>query len=79
MAPRADDEAFAGPLHGSAIAPPAGQDNVEPHLAPAAKPLNALSVKLGNQVMQKLNAEVDVDKKSVDAVAKAFLTSAGLI
>jgi osmoprotectant transport system substrate-binding protein len=44
-----------------------------------AKPLNALSAKLSNKVMQKLNAEVDVDKKSVDAVAKAFLTKVGLI
>lgn len=44
-----------------------------------AKPLNALSAKLTNEVMQKLNAEVDVDKKSVSDVSKQFLTESGLI
>ena len=34
-----------------------------------AAPLNALSAKLTDAVMQKLNAEVDVDKKSVAAVS----------
>lgn len=41
-------------------------------------PLNALSAKLTDAVMQKLNAEVDVDKKTVAAVSTAFLKQAGL-
>jgi osmoprotectant transport system substrate-binding protein len=43
------------------------------------KALNDLSAKLSNEVMQTLNAEVDVDKKSVKDVAKKFLTDNGLI
>jgi osmoprotectant transport system substrate-binding protein len=42
-------------------------------------PLNALSAKLTDAVMQKLNAEVDVDKKSAEAVSTAFLKQSGLI
>ena len=41
--------------------------------------LNALSAKLDDQVMAKLNASVDVDKKGVDQVAAEFLKSQGLI
>lgn len=41
--------------------------------------LNALSAKLDDQVMAKLNASVDVDKKGVDQVAADFLKSQGLI
>ncbi len=44
-----------------------------------AAPLNALSAKLTDAVMQKLNAEVDVDKKSIEEVSKQFLTDEGLI
>ena len=44
-----------------------------------AEPLNALSAKLNDKALQKLNAEVDVEKKPVEAVATAFLKSAGLI
>ena len=44
-----------------------------------AEPLNALSVKLDDQVMAKLNASVDVDKKTVEEVATDFLKSSGLI
>ncbi len=44
-----------------------------------AEPLNALSAKLNDKVLQRLNAEVDVEKKPVEAVATAFLKSAGLI
>jgi osmoprotectant transport system substrate-binding protein len=43
------------------------------------KPLNALSAKLTDEAMQKLNAEVDVDKKTVQAVATEFLTASGLL
>ena len=41
--------------------------------------LNALSAKLDDQTMARLNAEVDVSKKSVDDVAAEFLKSSGLI
>lgn len=43
------------------------------------KPLNALSAKLSNEVMQSLNAQVDVDKKSIEDVATQFLTDNDLI
>jgi osmoprotectant transport system substrate-binding protein len=43
------------------------------------KPLNDVSAKLTDEVMQTLNAEVDVDKKSVKEVAKQFLTENDLI
>lgn len=41
--------------------------------------LNALSAKLDDKVMARLNASVDVDKKSVEAVAESFLKQAGLL
>ena len=43
-----------------------------------AEPLNALSTKLTDAVMQRLNAEVDVDKKSVADVAAGFLKETDL-
>src|SRR5450631_252220 len=47
-----------------------------PKLADA---LNALSAKLNDDNMSKLNASVDVDKKSVEDVAHGFLKEQGLI
>ena len=44
-----------------------------------AEPLNALSAKLNDETMAKLNASVDVDKKTVEDVAHDFLKSSGLI
>ena len=44
-----------------------------------AEPLNALSAKLNDAVMGRLNAAVDVDKKSVEDVARAFLREQGLL
>ncbi|HLI14313.1 MAG TPA: glycine betaine ABC transporter substrate-binding protein [Alphaproteobacteria bacterium] len=44
-----------------------------------AKLLNALSAKLDDHTMAKLNASVDVDKKSVENVAQDFLKSQKLI
>ncbi|HEY9213079.1 MAG TPA: glycine betaine ABC transporter substrate-binding protein [Ancylobacter sp.] len=41
--------------------------------------LNALSAKLDDAVMAKLNASVDVDKKTVEQVASDFLKQQGLI
>jgi osmoprotectant transport system substrate-binding protein len=44
-----------------------------------AEQLNALSAKINNKVLRRLNAEVDVEKKPVEAVAGAFLKSSGLL
>ncbi len=44
-----------------------------------AEPLNALSAELTDEVMQRLNAEVDVDKKTVEHVATDFLQSVDMI
>jgi osmoprotectant transport system substrate-binding protein len=44
-----------------------------------ADPLNALAAKLNDETMAKLNASVDVDKKTVEDVASGFLKSNGLI
>jgi osmoprotectant transport system substrate-binding protein len=44
-----------------------------------ADPLNALAAKLNDETMAKLNASVDVDKKTVEEVAEGFLKSNGLI
>ena len=41
--------------------------------------LNSLSAKLDDATMSKLNATVDVDKKSIEEVATSFLKSQGLI
>jgi osmoprotectant transport system substrate-binding protein len=44
-----------------------------------ADPLNALAAKLNDETMARLNASVDVDKKTVEEVASGFLKSSGLI
>ena len=44
-----------------------------------ADALNALSAKLNDETMAKLNASVDVDKKTVEDVAHDFLKSNGLV
>ena len=44
-----------------------------------AEPLNALGGKLNNENMARLNASVDVDKKTVEDVAHGFLKEQGLI
>lgn len=41
--------------------------------------LNGLSAKLDDTIMAKLNASVDVDKRSVEEVATGFLTSEGFL
>ncbi len=41
--------------------------------------LNALSAKLDDTTMARLNASVDVDKKAVDDVAQTFLKQQGMI
>jgi osmoprotectant transport system substrate-binding protein len=44
-----------------------------------ADTLNAISAKLNDETMAKLNASVDVDKKTPEEVAEGFLKSNGLI
>ena len=44
-----------------------------------AEILNALSAKLDDATMAKLNASVDVDKKTVEEVAASFLKAQGVI
>jgi osmoprotectant transport system substrate-binding protein len=44
-----------------------------------AEHLNALSAKLDDATMAKLNASVDVEKKSIENVAESFLKEQGLI
>jgi osmoprotectant transport system substrate-binding protein len=44
-----------------------------------ADTLNAISAKLNDETMAKLNASVDVDKKTPEDVAEGFLKSNGLI
>jgi osmoprotectant transport system substrate-binding protein len=44
-----------------------------------AEILNALSAKLDDATMARLNASVDVDKKSIESVARDFLTEQHLI
>lgn len=43
-----------------------------------AEPLNALSAALSDEVMQRLNAAVDVDKRTIEDVASEFLSDNGL-
>ena len=47
--------------------------------AKLAEYLNALSAKLDDATMARLNASVDVDKKTVEDVAKTFLKEQGLV
>jgi osmoprotectant transport system substrate-binding protein len=41
--------------------------------------LNALSAKITTEELTKLNAQVDVDKKDPESVARDWLTQQGLI
>lgn len=51
-------------------------DEKDPEIS---KILNKVSAKLDNTSVQKLNAEVDIDKKEYADVAKAFLVEQGLV
>ena len=70
-----DDKNYAAPYN---MAPVVRKEVLDknPKIADA---LNALSAKLNNDTMAKLNASVDVDKKTVEEVASGFLKSNGLI
>jgi osmoprotectant transport system substrate-binding protein len=59
---------------------PVVSDKVLAAQGPAfAETLNAVSAKLTNEAMQKMNAAVDLDKAKPAAVAKAFLQANGLL
>jgi osmoprotectant transport system substrate-binding protein len=70
-----DDKNYAAPYN---LTPVVRKEILDknPKLADA---LNALSAKLNDDNMSKLNASVDVDKKTVEDVAEGFLKANGLI
>jgi osmoprotectant transport system substrate-binding protein len=70
-----DDKNYAAPYNLTPVVRKEVLDR-NPKLAEA---LNALSAKLNDENMAKLNASVDVDKKSVEEVAEGFLKANGLI
>jgi len=70
-----DDKNYAAPYNLTPVVRKEVLDK-NPKLADA---LNALSAKLNDDNMAKLNASVDVDKKSVEDVAEGFLKANGLI
>jgi osmoprotectant transport system substrate-binding protein len=70
-----DDKGF---FPNYALAPVVRTETLEANPA-LAEPLNALSAQLTDDVMQRLNAEVDVEKKTIEEVASTFLGEGGLI
>ena len=70
-----DDRHYAAPYN---LTPVVRKEILDknPKIADA---LNALSAKLNDDNMAKLNASVDVDKKTVEEVAEGFLKANGLI
>ena len=70
-----DDKNFAPPYN---MAPVVRKEVLDknPKIAEA---LNALAAKLNNENMARLNASVDVDKKTVEEVADGFLKANGLV
>jgi osmoprotectant transport system substrate-binding protein len=70
-----DDKHYAAPYN---LTPVVRKEILDknPKIADA---LNALSAKLNDENMAKLNASVDVDKKTVEEVAEGFLKASGLI
>ena len=61
-----------------AIAPVIRTDTLEANPAVEA-PLSAMAEALDDATMQRLNAQVDVERKTIEEVAEAFLTEQGLI
>lgn len=61
-----------------ALTPTVRQETLDANPELAAQ-LNTLSAILDDATMARLNAQVDVDKKSVQEVAATFLTEAGLL
>jgi osmoprotectant transport system substrate-binding protein len=70
-----DDKNYAAPYNMTPVVRKEILDK-NPKIADA---LNALSAKLDNDTMAKLNASVDVDKKTPEEVAEQFLKANGLI
>ena len=70
-----DDKNYAAPYNMTPVVRKEIADK-NPKLVEA---LNALSAKLNNETMARLNASVDVDKKTPEEVAEAFLKQNGLI
>lgn len=70
-----DDKHYAAPYN---LTPVVRKEILDKY-PKVADALNALSAKLNDETMAKLNASVDVDKKTVEDVASAFLKSNGLI
>ena len=70
-----DDKNYAAPYNMTPVVRKEVLDK-NPKLADA---LNALSAKLNNDNMSRLNASVDVDKKTVEDAASGFLKEQGLI
>src|SRR5438876_3836990 len=70
-----DDKNYAAPYN---LTPVVRKEILDknPKIADA---LNALAAKLNDENMSKLNASVDVDKKTVEEVAEGFLMANGLI
>ena len=70
-----DDKNYAAPYNMTPVARKEILDK-NPKIADA---LNALAAKLNDDNMAKLNASVDVDKKTPEEVAEAFLKANSLI
>jgi osmoprotectant transport system substrate-binding protein len=70
-----DDKNYAAPYNLTPVVRKEVLDK-NPKLADA---LNSVSAKLNDETMAKLNASVDVDKKTPEEVAEAFLKANGLI
>jgi len=70
-----DDKNYAAPYNMTPVVRKEIADK-NPKLVEA---LNAVSAKLSNETMAKLNASVDVDKKTPEEVAETFLKQNGLI
>ena len=70
-----DDKGF---FPNYALAPVVRQDTLNKH-PKLADQLNTLSALLNDDVMASMNAQVDVEKQSIESVAKAFLQSNNLL
>jgi len=70
-----DDKGYAAPYNMTPVVRKEILDK-NPKIGEA---LNALSAKLNNETMARLNASVDVDKKTPEEVAEGFLKANGLI
>ena len=70
-----DDKNYAAPYNMTPVVRKEILDK-NPKIADA---LNALAAKLDNETMARLNASVDVDKKTPEEVAEQYLKANGLI